>query len=231
VSRAQPTDRSIWPASGPHRRLLEVFDALREARRSRPSLRLISTGVSASHEAVRSWLTGSTLPSRHEVVALVAALGGGADQRDQALRAREMAESEFRERRASHKREQATAGRVPPSPGLLIVQNKIAAGSSELIEDATPVYLSSKKIPFAARHGCKVPGTEMWSGEMLRASYQSRGSRLTNYNLDSNVVRRNPHRCASDLWYFAELSDGTSGYLSEVYVVDECRGGMGLPSK
>jgi hypothetical protein len=169
-------------------------------------------------------------------MALVTALGGGVEQRDRALRAREKAEGEVR--RAADRRgavgnlnEHATASPAPLAPGLLIVQNKIAVGPSELIEDATPAYLSTEKIPFAARHNRKVDGTEMWSGEVLRATYQSQGSRLTNYNVDSVIVQRNPHRCASSLWYFVELPNDKSGYLSEVYVVADCRGGMGLPTR
>jgi hypothetical protein len=117
----------------------------------------------------------------------------------------------------------------PVEPGILVVQNKIAAGPAELIEDATPAYLSTKKIPYGARHGCKVPGSEMWSGEVLRATHQSKGARMTNYNLDSLVVQRNPHRWAPEISYLAERSDGKVGYLSEVYVAEEYRGGMGLP--
>lgn len=39
-----------------------------------------------------------------------------------------------------------------------------------------------------------------------------------------------PHRADSDLWYRAAFPDGRSGYLSEVYVNGEDRGGLGLPS-
>lgn len=115
---AQPTDRSRWPETGPHLQLLKILDALREASVTRPSFRVVSTAVRtmlpASHEAVRSWLTGRTLPSRREVVALVAALGGGVDDRDRALRARQKAEEEIRKRRQPKRDRDALAGPYPP---------------------------------------------------------------------------------------------------------------------
>ena len=45
VSRAQPTDRGLWPEGGPHRQLLEILDALREAGQPTPSFRSISLAL------------------------------------------------------------------------------------------------------------------------------------------------------------------------------------------
>jgi hypothetical protein len=43
-------------------------------------------------------------------------------------------------------------------PAVIVIQNKVATGPTALTEDTTPVYLSSKPIPFCSREGCEVPG-------------------------------------------------------------------------
>ncbi len=122
----------------------------------------------------------------------------------------------------------------PPSteakPALALVQNKIAAGPSALIEDGTPAYLSTRTLPYCARQGCKVAGTDMHSGALLPVTCQVVGARMTNYNLDSPVVGKNPNRADSARWYRGVFPDGRSGYLSEVYLAPSSRGGLGLPT-
>lgn len=112
---------------------------------------------------------------------------------------------------------------------VITVQNKIALGADRLIEDTTPAYLSTKTAPFCARDGCKVPGTEMASGVMLVSICHVDGTEMFNYNLDSSESKQNPHRAGSLLWYRTVLHDGRTGYISEVYVLPEDRGGKGLP--
>ena len=41
---------------------------------------------------------------------------------------------------------------------------------------------------------------------------------------------QNPRRANSTLWYRVTLPDGRTGYLREIYVVPEDRGGKGLPA-
>lgn len=78
---AAPIDRSEWPLDGPHRRLLELFDRLREAH-GRPGLRLIASRMAQrscplSHETLNRRLRGLVAPqSQGEAEALVKALGG-----------------------------------------------------------------------------------------------------------------------------------------------------------
>jgi len=112
---------------------------------------------------------------------------------------------------------------------VVTVQNKVAPGPSQLIEDSTPAYLSTKAMPYCANNGCKVPGTEVSSGARLVAVCYINGAEMVNYNLDSSESKQNPHRADSTLWYRAVFPDGRSGYISEIYIMPADRGGKGLP--
>ena len=114
----------------------------------------------------------------------------------------------------------------------ITVQNKVAIGPDALVEDRTPAYLSTVPLSYCATssRSCKVPGTEMPSGAALVVNCQVEGQRMANFNRDEAASADNPYRADSSLWYRASFPDGRSGYLSEVYIVDDNRGGMGLPS-
>ncbi|MEU8025637.1 helix-turn-helix transcriptional regulator [Micromonospora harpali] len=124
---------------------------------------------------------------------------------------------------------QAPAAPSAGAPAALVVQNKVAIGPSGLAEDTTPAYLSGRPAPFCAKRGCKVPGTEVWSGAVLVARCQVVGDKITNRDLTSEGIETNPNGVASNIWYEVVLHDGRTGYLSEVYVEARYRGGMGLP--
>jgi hypothetical protein len=51
---------------------------------------------------------------------------------------------------------------------------------------------------------------------------------MTNYNVDASESRSNPHRAESNIWYYAETSTWQRGYISEVYIAPQYRGGLGL---
>jgi hypothetical protein len=123
-----------------------------------------------------------------------------------------------------------TTAAQPATAVVITVQNMVALGADRLIEDTTPVYLSAKTVPYCARDGCKVSGTEMASGVMLVATCRATGTEMFNYNLDSSESKNNPHRATSTLWYRAVLPDGRAGYVSEVYIAATDRGGKGLPT-
>lgn len=114
-------------------------------------------------------------------------------------------------------------------PAVVTVQNKVALGAEDLVEDSGPAYLSSRAIAFCGPRGCKEDGTDVVSGAMLPATCTVVGERMWNYNLDSPVAH-NPHRVESELWYRVTWPDGRSGYLSEVYLEPGSRGGLGLPA-
>ncbi|MFI5937581.1 helix-turn-helix domain-containing protein [Actinoplanes sp. NPDC051494] len=111
----------------------------------------------------------------------------------------------------------------------LVVQNKIAVGPADLLEDPSgPAYLSGRTESFCAARGCKVRGTELDSGAVVAVTCRTDGEPMVNYNADSVPVQDNPGRIRSVLWYRVVFPDGRSGFLSEVYVAPEYRGGMGL---
>lgn len=112
---------------------------------------------------------------------------------------------------------------------VVTVQNKVALGATDLVEDTGPAYLSSRAEPFCGRDGCKLDGTEMASGILLPAVCHVTGAEMWNYNLDSPAAD-NPNRARSALWYRLTWPDGRAGYLSEVYLEPASRGGLGLPT-
>ncbi|MFD4675450.1 helix-turn-helix domain-containing protein [Lentzea sp. NPDC058450] len=114
-------------------------------------------------------------------------------------------------------------------PMALEVQNKVALGATDLREDTTPVYLSTKTVGSCARNNCKLEGTEVTSGALLVATCHTTGAELVNYNLDAPDSKSNPNAARSTLWYRVRTPNGISGYLSEVYVLPRDRGGLGLP--
>ncbi|MFD4639784.1 helix-turn-helix domain-containing protein [Lentzea sp. NPDC058436] len=121
---------------------------------------------------------------------------------------------------------------TPPAsrPMALEVQNKVALGATDLREDTSPVYLSTRTIAACSRHACKLEGTEVTSGALLVATCHTIGAELVNYNLDAPDSKTNPHATRSALWYRVRTSTGATGYLSEVYVLPRDRGGLGLPT-
>jgi hypothetical protein len=122
-----------------------------------------------------------------------------------------------------------------PEPGdraaaTIVVQNKVVISAHGLVEDRTPVYLSTTPVKYcasAARH-CKVPGTEVGTGATWTAVCFTFGDGMTNMNLRAVGARRNPERVSSDLWYGVRLPDGRLGYVSEVYLTPVSRNGLGL---
>jgi hypothetical protein len=109
------------------------------------------------------------------------------------------------------------------SPAVIVVQNKVATGSGALTEDTTPAYLSTKPEPFCSHYGCEIAGTKMWSGAVLQALCVVHGAEMTNENTQSPGISRNKGGVFSSLWYWAETSNGTRGYLAQVYVAPTYR--------
>ena len=118
---------------------------------------------------------------------------------------------------------------IPTGPAV-IIQNMMALGNDALIEDPIPAYLSSKPVPVCRLKGCMIADSVLKSGITVVATCHVDGGWMTNYNLDSSESKDNPNRTDSSLWYRLILPDGRTGFLSEVYVAPQSRGGLGLPT-
>lgn len=121
------------------------------------------------------------------------------------------------------------AANPPVGSRDIVVQNKVAIGPTALDEDDSPSYLSSRTVSRCANTGCKLGGTDVYSGAKLTAYCQTEGEWLTNADLESDGIKQNPGLVASDIWYGIEWRDGRRGYISEVYIEESYRGGLALP--
>jgi hypothetical protein len=112
----------------------------------------------------------------------------------------------------------------------VVVQNKVAIGEGQLVEDRTPSYLGARPVARCANvPGCKIPGTDVGTGATFVAVCQLTGESITNADLTSTSIGQNPNAAVSELWLGARAPDGRVGYISEVYLAPAYRGGLGLP--
>lgn len=111
---------------------------------------------------------------------------------------------------------------TPPPPLVAVVQNMHLAGAHGLEEDPTPAYLSSAMQPYCARDGCKVDGTDMWSGDSLEAICWDTGATMTNENWNIPDDDANPNLVYYDAWLWGK-KNGQTGYISYVYLTPESR--------
>lgn len=120
----------------------------------------------------------------------------------------------------------------PPDVAVrtVVVQNRVAIAEGMLVEDRTPSSLASRPVARCANiPGCKIPGTDVWSGATFAAVCQLIGDAMTNADLTSTNIGQNPNAASSALWLGARAPDGRVGYISEVYLAPAYRGGLGLP--
>lgn len=125
-----------------------------------------------------------------------------------------------------------TPGVVPPGPlrRLLVVDNRVTNGLG-MREDSTPVRLTTQPWTFCTSRGCNINGTERSSGGTYDAAVcQTNGERTTNGNDHDAADDGNPERFESSRYYGVTLSNGTFGYVSEVWIRAADRGGLGLPA-
>jgi WD40 repeat protein len=78
VSPSRRTNQDRWPPSGPHRRLLEHLDKVRE-NEGRRTYAEIATAAHLAQSRISEFLTGSAMPSETNVEQVVRAMGGGDD--------------------------------------------------------------------------------------------------------------------------------------------------------
>lgn len=121
-----------------------------------------------------------------------------------------------------------TAPAPTPPSRTITVQNKYLVGASGMAEDSIPAYLSSRMEPRCRVNGCMLDGTEMASGDTITVTCYAHGAAMTNQNQSISDDDNNPNRADSSLWYYGTRS-GQRGFISEVYITSQHRGGLGLP--
>ena len=124
----------------------------------------------------------------------------------------------------------------PPRPApvaeereLLLIDNRVTEGMA-MREDPSPVRLTTAPRVYCGARGCAITGTERGSGETyVGAVCWLHGENTTNGDRGNPDDDRNPELYESTRYYGVRLDDGTFGYVSEVWVADGYRGGLGLP--
>jgi Cutinase/von Willebrand factor type A domain len=120
-------------------------------------------------------------------------------------------------------------GTVPEPPGKrLIVDNRVTNGMG-MREDPIPARLTTQPWKFCGSRGCNINGTERVSGQSYEwAICQTQGERTTNGHDTDAGDDANPLRFESTRYYGVRLANGVFGYVSEVWIRGEDRGGLGL---
>ncbi len=119
-------------------------------------------------------------------------------------------------------------------PQTLTVDNRVTEGMG-MREDRAAVRLSSRPVPYCGALRCDIAGTARHSGgTYARAVCRTSGSYVTNGNDSSSaeapVDDHNPALARSTGYYGVRLANGTFGFVSEVWIRREQRGGLGLPA-
>ncbi len=120
---------------------------------------------------------------------------------------------------------------APRPPGVVLrVDNRITSGS-RVQEDPQRVSLTTRPVPNCGSRGCEVDDSPMWESKQQidRAVCQHQGERITNGNDVSKADNENPVLDDTRLYYGVVLKDGASGYIAEIWIAREQRGGLGLP--
>ncbi len=122
----------------------------------------------------------------------------------------------------------------PPPPSdarrVITVDNRVTNGAG-MREDPTPARLTTQPVTFCGRRGCNINGTERASGATYDAAIcQTQGERTTNGDDGNPSDDNNAERYESTLYYGVRLSNGVFGYVSEVWIREADRHGLGLPA-
>ncbi|GAA3821763.1 cutinase family protein [Nocardioides panacisoli] len=128
----------------------------------------------------------------------------------------------------------ATASRTINFTGLtsrqITVYNKVTNGATAMREDTSPAYLSTVTRNFCKRDGCAIAGTDVITGDVITAYCTVSGDRTTNGQDNSAIDDSNPGLYTSTRWYGVQWNGATRGYISEVWIAPQHRGGLGLPT-
>jgi serine/threonine protein kinase len=115
----------------------------------------------------------------------------------------------------------------PPDRVTAVVDNRVTDGPA--MREDTPAYLSTVTENFCRPNGCEVPATELVSGDEVVLVCHTLGQRTTNGDDTNTNDDANPELVDTRLWYYVVLERGGEGFLSEVWIAEEFRGGLDLP--
>jgi hypothetical protein len=118
---------------------------------------------------------------------------------------------------------------IEPPRRVIVVDNRVTDGMG-MREDTTPARLLTRPWVYCTSRGCNISGTERSSGQTYDAAVcQTFGERTTNGHDTNPSDDANPSRFESTRYYGVRLANGTFGYVSEVWIRGDFRGGLGLP--
>jgi hypothetical protein len=118
----------------------------------------------------------------------------------------------------------------PPVGKVITVDNRVTNGMA-MSQDAIPLRLTTRAETYCGRNGCNINGTERTTGQTYESAVcQTTGQRFTNGNDSDPADDANPERFESTRYYGVRLADGVFGYVNEVWVRAQDRGGLGLPA-
>jgi hypothetical protein len=113
---------------------------------------------------------------------------------------------------------------------VITVYNKVTNGPTQMREDSVPARLTTQPWTFCTSRGCNINGTERSTGGTYDAAVcQTTGERTTNGNDSDPSDDSNPDLYTSASYYGVQLTNGTFGYVSWVWIQASDRGGLGLP--
>jgi Peptidase family M23 len=117
-----------------------------------------------------------------------------------------------------------------PTRRVITVDNRVTNGMG-MREDPTPARLNTRPWVRCSTRGCAIGGTERGTGGTYDAAVcQTQGERTTNGHDGSTADDANPALFTSTRYYGVRLTNGTFGYVSEVWIRAADRGGLGLPA-
>jgi len=116
------------------------------------------------------------------------------------------------------------------APGHTVVVSNQRTNGPTMVEDEQPLVLSTEPVNFCAQAHTCVPGVALHTGDTVVALCQHPdGQVATNGNPQDPGDDVNPGLSVSTRWYKVRWHD-VVGYVAEVWLREDARGGLGLPS-
>jgi hypothetical protein len=127
------------------------------------------------------------------------------------------------------------AGRPPaddgPARGIegrtALIDTRTTSGSH--VDQQYQAYLSTETLNRCRGLGCAVPGSTLVTGDRVTLTCLTHGERVTNGNDASPLDDSNELLAESSWWFGAVDTEGRWGFIAEVWVHPDDRGGGGLP--